>query len=511
LLKTDKPPPDIEGVKLAKKSPKVGDHLYALGFGPRTGKLECQGGVVYGFSHIPNMGHIKPSIEFIGTGRNGDSGGPVFNSQGELAGMLWGTGWNPKYNSMSISSVDYKAMCGFFSRRCGVWGRRYANFGTPVVMVPSRPQVPVPAPYSPPTQPEEPIKPGPVPVPVPDADDDDDELVPLPSNGKSTVTINELDLEINLAVDAEFYNKIANALTNIEQGKPAGDGPNPPDPPDNGDSDPQDDPCKELRLRIAILARLIQENQGQGGEDPRVTAIANNIVQIEQKLEGMQGSGEKDPRIDQLVRDVAELKEKLAGIEPGSGADPRVDQLLVDMAELKRRMTAIEAKPTKDPRVDAIANNIVNIEQKLAELAEKPCRDPRVDQILGRLDSIEARLTGLENDPAIQNLIQEIRILEKRLVDLQVKLDNLQDDTAQPGQDPDFQVIYLTALEHPQCERTDKQVWQMKEDGYDYLRVVVLNPHEASVTDVPRLLIFPGKEVVRGESNVMVRLSQLVR
>lgn len=508
LLKVDKlPPSHIEGVKLASEEIKLGEHLYSLGYDSANCKFECQGGTAYEFSDILNMGQHKPSVEFVGRGRNGDSGGPTFNSKGELIGVLWGTGYNHSDGRNSIAVIRWQATEGFFYKQCGIWGRRWCRLryrprivAAPVmrsppyqsdvlIPIPSDVLIPIPSPGV--TEPE-PEKPGPIPVPI----DNGDELVPLPGNGNSPpITINELEVDINVQIDAEFYNKLANALINIEQGKP----------------DAAEDPCSDLAERLKQLEEQFESNKDKVAADPRIEAIATNIVQIEQKLENMQGSGEKDPRIDQLVADVAELKAKLEGLQPGSGVDSRVDGILAELADLKRRMTANEAKPVQDPRVAAIANNLVKIEQQLAAMASTPCEDARFDQIVSRLDAIEARLAGLENDETLQDLIQELRILEKRLVDLQVSVDNLQDNPAQPGQDSRLQIIYLTSVNNPNCRRTDEKVSQLRESGYDYLRVVVLATHEVSVSDVPRLVIFPGKEVVRGEANVLVYLTQLVR
>ena len=40
-------------------------------------------------------------VELSVAARQGDSGGPIFNSQGELAGVLWGAGWGTTSGSYS--------------------------------------------------------------------------------------------------------------------------------------------------------------------------------------------------------------------------------------------------------------------------------------------------------------------------------------------------------------------------------------------------------------------------
>jgi hypothetical protein len=164
-----------------------------------------------------------------------------------------------------------------------------------------------------------------------------------------------------------------------------------------------------------------------------------------------------------------------------------------------------------DSKQQPILDQLTQLNMRIDDLEGQPITDPRVDGIESRLAAVEEQLAGLVNNPAWKELIQELRVLQQQVVDLKATVDNLQGDTAPDGQVDDLQVIYLTSINNPRCKRTDEKVAQMREDGYDYIRTVVLATHEASVSDVPRLVIFPGKEVVRGESDVLVYLSQLVR
>ena len=72
--------------------------------------------------------------------------------------------------------------------------------------------------------------------------------------------------------------------------------------------------------------------------------------------------------------------------------------------------------------------------------------------------------------------------------------------------------IYLTArgLDLPDLAQTDAAVDEKIEDGHN-LRVVVLSPREVSVNDIPRLVLFPGGQVIRGGSNIRMYLANLVR
>lgn len=81
--------PNGQPVALSKVAPKPGDELVIAGFGNgpfRAARGQC-------------LQYVTPSLELplemvqvTAAARNGDSGGPIFNSNGELAGVLFGTG-----------------------------------------------------------------------------------------------------------------------------------------------------------------------------------------------------------------------------------------------------------------------------------------------------------------------------------------------------------------------------------------------------------------------------------
>jgi hypothetical protein len=81
--------PNGEPVALAKQAPRPGDELVIAGFGSgpfRAARGQC-------------LQYVTPSLELplemvqvTAAARNGDSGGPIFNTRGELAGVLFGTG-----------------------------------------------------------------------------------------------------------------------------------------------------------------------------------------------------------------------------------------------------------------------------------------------------------------------------------------------------------------------------------------------------------------------------------
>ena len=77
--------PDVEPVVVCAKEPS--GPLSACGFGS-DGQLRCIRGIVTG--HATAVGALHPSSTINGAVRPGDSGGGVFNTSGELVGVVWG-------------------------------------------------------------------------------------------------------------------------------------------------------------------------------------------------------------------------------------------------------------------------------------------------------------------------------------------------------------------------------------------------------------------------------------
>lgn len=81
--------PKAEPVPLAKQAPRPGDALTIAGYGTgtyRTARGRCTQYVAPGANFPFEM--VEVSVQ----ARQGDSGGPIFNRQGELAGVLFGAG-----------------------------------------------------------------------------------------------------------------------------------------------------------------------------------------------------------------------------------------------------------------------------------------------------------------------------------------------------------------------------------------------------------------------------------
>jgi hypothetical protein len=82
-------PPAAPAVAVAADAPRPGDWLTSCGFGP-DGRWRSTPGQARGY--VQAAGTSAPeTLEMSGAARQGDSGGPIFNSRGQLAAVLWGT------------------------------------------------------------------------------------------------------------------------------------------------------------------------------------------------------------------------------------------------------------------------------------------------------------------------------------------------------------------------------------------------------------------------------------
>lgn len=98
LLKTDRDwdlaalaiwRPNVQPVPVASEPPRPGEPLTIAGYGGGAYRMitgRCTQYVSPGYNQPFEM------VELSVPARQGDSGGPIFNSRGEIAGVLWGTG-----------------------------------------------------------------------------------------------------------------------------------------------------------------------------------------------------------------------------------------------------------------------------------------------------------------------------------------------------------------------------------------------------------------------------------
>ena len=81
-------PENTPMVSIAQTAPKVGDPLWIAGYG--SGKYRLIGGHCTQYI-TPETGLKNEFVELSVEARQGDSGGPIFNQKGELAGVLFGS------------------------------------------------------------------------------------------------------------------------------------------------------------------------------------------------------------------------------------------------------------------------------------------------------------------------------------------------------------------------------------------------------------------------------------
>ena len=79
--------PNVKPVPLAARAPAIGEPLTIAGYG-RGPYREVSGDCTQYLS--PGNGQPMELVELVGEARQGDSGGPIFNARGELAGVLFG-------------------------------------------------------------------------------------------------------------------------------------------------------------------------------------------------------------------------------------------------------------------------------------------------------------------------------------------------------------------------------------------------------------------------------------
>ena len=94
LIAISKPPQTIPTLPISPTPPKPGDPLWIVGFG--SGSYRSAEGRCVRYLALP--GHLKDGtahpyelLEVSVSARKGDSGGPILNQKGELAGVLFGS------------------------------------------------------------------------------------------------------------------------------------------------------------------------------------------------------------------------------------------------------------------------------------------------------------------------------------------------------------------------------------------------------------------------------------
>jgi len=82
--------PNVDPIPLATRPPQPGEPLTIAGYG--SGRYRAVTGRCTQYV-APGKKHPFEMVELSAGARQGDSGGPIFNSRGELAGVLFGAAW----------------------------------------------------------------------------------------------------------------------------------------------------------------------------------------------------------------------------------------------------------------------------------------------------------------------------------------------------------------------------------------------------------------------------------
>ncbi|MFM1903296.1 MAG: hypothetical protein RLZZ440_1196 [Planctomycetota bacterium] len=101
--------PTATPVPIAAAPPAVGDTLTIAGFGRGPYREETGPCLDY---LSPGTGYPREFLELQATARQGDSGGPIFNARGELAGVLFGQADGRTIGSCSARVREFLAAVG---------------------------------------------------------------------------------------------------------------------------------------------------------------------------------------------------------------------------------------------------------------------------------------------------------------------------------------------------------------------------------------------------------------
>ena len=93
LIAISKPPPSVPKLTISQTPSKPGDPLWIAGFGSGSYRMAAGNCVRYIPLEIPKDGTapLYEIMEVSVSARKGDSGGPILNHKGELAGVLFGS------------------------------------------------------------------------------------------------------------------------------------------------------------------------------------------------------------------------------------------------------------------------------------------------------------------------------------------------------------------------------------------------------------------------------------
>jgi hypothetical protein len=98
--------PPIEPVKMATQAPRPGEPLTIHGYGQGQYRIAAGRCTAY---YAPRINFPQEMVELDVEARQGDSGGPIFNQKGELAGVLFGAGQGTTLGSFAPRVSNFLA------------------------------------------------------------------------------------------------------------------------------------------------------------------------------------------------------------------------------------------------------------------------------------------------------------------------------------------------------------------------------------------------------------------
>jgi hypothetical protein len=101
--------PPATPIPIATASPEIGDTLTIAGYGRGPYRAETGPCTEY---LSPGTGYAREFVELAATARQGDSGGPILNDKGELAGVLFGQNGGRTIGSCSTRLRTFLASVG---------------------------------------------------------------------------------------------------------------------------------------------------------------------------------------------------------------------------------------------------------------------------------------------------------------------------------------------------------------------------------------------------------------
>jgi S1-C subfamily serine protease len=101
--------PQATPIPLADQPPQIGELLTIAGFGRGAYRAETGPCTEY---LSPGTGYAKEFVELSATARQGDSGGPILNADGKLAGVLFGQSNGRTIGSCSTRVKEFLASVG---------------------------------------------------------------------------------------------------------------------------------------------------------------------------------------------------------------------------------------------------------------------------------------------------------------------------------------------------------------------------------------------------------------